>query len=194
MLASNNYLVSLFSHASKKLSELTNYGYKLQLLCQRANDTSQYNDPTSDEIGGLIVGDIGDFHSERDIIIESWSNTLQRISKLHPKFMALQYPLLFPFSEDGYRTNIIDAFATIEEDKLDYIRMNQNDLRSDLYHNISEVVPKGDAQGSSIGQIILPSSVTGSLRYKINNYQDAMAIYKAYGNLDLFITFTCNTN
>ena len=28
----------------------------------------------------------------------------------------------------------------------------------------------------------------------INNYQDAMAIYMAYENLDLFITFTCNTN
>ena len=72
--------------------------------------------------------------------------------------------------------------------------MNQDDLRSDLYHNISEVVLKGDVQGSSTGKIILPSSVTGSPRYMINNYQDAMAICRAYGNPDLFITFTCNTN
>ena len=72
--------------------------------------------------------------------------------------------------------------------------MNQNDLRSDLYHNISEAVLKGDVQGSSTGKIILPSSVTGSPRYMINNYQDAMAICRAYGNPDLFITFTCNTN
>ena len=28
----------------------------------------------------------------------------------------------------------------------------------------------------------------------INNYQDVMAICRTYGNLDLFITFTCNTN
>ena len=54
--------------------------------------------------------------------------------------------------------------------------MNQNDLWFDLYHNINEVVLKGDIQGSLIGKIILPSSVTGSLRYMINNYQDAMAI------------------
>uniref|UniRef100_A0A6N2KK71 ATP-dependent DNA helicase n=1 Tax=Salix viminalis TaxID=40686 RepID=A0A6N2KK71_SALVM len=72
--------------------------------------------------------------------------------------------------------------------------MNQNDLRSDLYHNISEAVLKGDVQGSSTGKIILPSSVTGSPRYMINNYQDAMAICRAYGNPDLFITLTCNTN
>uniref|UniRef100_A0A6N2LWX4 Helitron helicase-like domain-containing protein n=1 Tax=Salix viminalis TaxID=40686 RepID=A0A6N2LWX4_SALVM len=207
MLASTNCLVGLFRHASLKLSEPTNPVYKLQLLCQRTNDTRQYNDPTSNDIGGLIVGDIGDYWSERDIIIETWSNTLQRNSKLHPKFMALQYPLLFPFGEDGYQTNIsfanhdghisrkhqrvpmrafyayliqereygedtlikggrlyqqflVDAFANNEEDRLDYIRMNQNDLWPDLYHNISEVVLKGDVQGSSTGKIILPSSVT----------------------------------
>uniref|UniRef100_A0A6N2MNQ0 ATP-dependent DNA helicase n=1 Tax=Salix viminalis TaxID=40686 RepID=A0A6N2MNQ0_SALVM len=182
--------------------------------------------------------DIGAYRSERDIIIESSSDTLQRISKLHPKFMALQYPLLFPFGEDGYRTNIsfadnysnisgkrqrvpmrgfyayviqereygedtltkggrlyqqflVDAFANIEEDRLDYIRMNQNDLRSDLYQNISEAVLRGDVEGSSIGKIILPSSFTGGPRYMINNYQCMHC--RAYGNPDLFITFTCNT-
>ena len=72
--------------------------------------------------------------------------------------------------------------------------MNQNDLQFDPYHNISEVVLKGDVQGSSTGKIILPSSMTGSPQYMINNYQDAMAICKAYRNLDIFITFTCNTN
>ena len=61
MFASTNCLVGLFRHASEKLSEPSNPGYKLQLLCQRANDTSQYNDPTSNEIGGLIIGDIGDY-------------------------------------------------------------------------------------------------------------------------------------
>uniref|UniRef100_A0A6N2MDD8 ATP-dependent DNA helicase n=1 Tax=Salix viminalis TaxID=40686 RepID=A0A6N2MDD8_SALVM len=231
MLASTNCLVGLFRHASQKLSEPNNPGYKLQLLCQRTNDSTEYSNPTSDDIGGLIVGDIGAYQSERDIIIESFSNTLQRISKLHPKFMALQYPLLFPFGEDGYRTNInfadndsnvsgkrhrvpmrgfyayliqereygedtltkVVAYTNNFEDRLDYIRMNQNDLRSDLYQNISEAVLKGDVEGSSTGKIILPSSFTGSPRYMINNYQDAMAICRAYGNPDLFITFTCNT-
>jgi hypothetical protein len=28
----------------------------------------------------------------------------------------------------------------------------------------------------------------------INNYQDAMVICRAYGNPDLFITFTCHTS
>uniref|UniRef100_A0A6N2KT28 Helitron helicase-like domain-containing protein n=1 Tax=Salix viminalis TaxID=40686 RepID=A0A6N2KT28_SALVM len=59
MLTSTNCLVGLFRHASQKLSEPGNPGYKLQLLGQRTSDTKQYNYPTSDDIGGLIVGDIG---------------------------------------------------------------------------------------------------------------------------------------
>lgn len=39
---------------------------------------------------------------------------------------------------------------------------------------------------------ILPSSYTESSRYKIQNYQDAMATYRWAGYPDLFLTFTCN--
>ena len=31
---------------------------------------------------------------------------LQRITETHPSYMALQYPLLFPYGEDGWRINI----------------------------------------------------------------------------------------
>ena len=31
---------------------------------------------------------------------------VRRISELHPSYLALQYPLLFPYAEDGYRTDI----------------------------------------------------------------------------------------
>ncbi|XP_057745614.1 uncharacterized protein LOC130963528 [Arachis stenosperma] len=39
---------------------------------------------------------------------------------------------------------------------------------------------------------ILPSSYTGGPRYRVQNYQDAMAICRYVGYPDLFITFTCN--
>ena len=57
-------------------------------------------------IGGLIVGDFGLYENGRDIIIHSKTGELQRINKLHPSYMALQYPLLFPYGEDGYRADI----------------------------------------------------------------------------------------
>ena len=32
---------------------------------------------------------------------------LHRINELHPSYMALQYPLLFPYGEDGFRLGIL---------------------------------------------------------------------------------------
>lgn len=53
-----------------------------------------------------MVGDLEDTCGSRDIIIESKIGGLERISDIHPKLMALQYPLLFPNGEDGYHDDI----------------------------------------------------------------------------------------
>ena len=66
-------------------------------------------------------------------------------------------------------------------------------MRSEIYQGIKDAVLKGDTDANVIGKrIILPSSHTGSPRYMIQNYQDAIAICRQYENPDLFITFTCN--
>ena len=52
---------------------------------------------------------------------------------------------------------------------------------------------RGDTTPASIGKrIVLSSSFTGSPRYMIENYQDAMVICKWASYPNLFITFTCN--
>lgn len=52
---------------------------------------------------------------------------------------------------------------------------------------------KGETVTYSIGEkFYIPTSHTGGHRYMINNYQDIMAICRHFGNLNLFITFTCN--
>lgn len=56
------------------------------------------------EFTGLVVDN--EFANERDIVVEDKILGLKHISDLHPSFMCLQYPLLFPYGEDGYRTNI----------------------------------------------------------------------------------------
>ena len=54
-----------------------------------------------------------------------------------------------------------------------------------------DVVHQGDSDCSKVGKsIILPSSHTGGPRYRVQNYQDAMAICKWAGYPDLFLTFT----
>ena len=89
MLDETNEIAKLFHIARDKTQNIQSINFKLHLLGKRDHDSRQYDDPTSNDIGGLIVGDIGDFFSEQDIIIECFSGSLKRISKLHPKFMAL---------------------------------------------------------------------------------------------------------
>ncbi|CAN1153066.1 ATP-dependent DNA helicase PIF1 [Linum perenne] len=72
----------------------------------------------------------------------------------------------------------IDAFTTVEQNRLTYLRNNQKALRSEIYSS------------KNIGRIILPSSFTGGMRYMKQLFLDAMAICHYFGNPDLFITFT----
>lgn len=176
----------------------------------------------------------------RDVVLQSTSGKLQRINELHPSYLPLQYPLLFPYGEDGYRDDIkhregnsqkpntrkrvsireymcyrlmfrdnetalhlqasrllqqfiVDVYTMMESQRLMWVRTHQKDLRADLYKGLSDAVLQGETQATSTGKrIVLPASFTGGARYMMGNYQDAMAICRAIGYPDLFITFTCN--
>nr|GEU98854.1 hypothetical protein [Tanacetum cinerariifolium] len=80
---------------------------KLKLVGRRTPDGRTYNLPTASEIVVLIVGDIEQALDERDIVVESRNGDIQQKNVLHPKFLSLQYPLLFPYREDGYHTEIL---------------------------------------------------------------------------------------
>ncbi|GJY00787.1 helicase [Tanacetum coccineum] len=200
----------------------------------------QYNAPTVSEVAALITNDFGDGIPSRDIVVHNRNEGPQRISELHPAYMALQYPLLFPYGEDGfhdkipYHTNrgtrktnrgyvsmkeyyayviqqrndqgntllrggrlyqqfLVDAFTTVEQQRLQWTRNNQDTLRVDLYHNLNDAFTRGDTNAEGLGKrIVLPRTYIGGPRYMMQNYQDAMALCRAYGNPDLFITFTSN--
>jgi hypothetical protein len=55
----------------------------------------------------LVVGDFTLETFKCDIIIETKNRELKRISALHPAYMALQYPLLFPFGERGFQVGVL---------------------------------------------------------------------------------------
>ena len=80
--------------------------YKIRLIDTRERDGRDYNLPTANEVAALIVGDFDSSTNQRDIILHMQEGGLNRISELHPSYLALQYPLLFPYAEDGYRTDI----------------------------------------------------------------------------------------
>jgi hypothetical protein len=55
----------------------------------------------------LIVGDFTLETFKRDIIIETRNKELKRIPVLHLAYMALQYPLLFPYGERGFQVGVL---------------------------------------------------------------------------------------
>nr|GEU36865.1 hypothetical protein [Tanacetum cinerariifolium] len=69
-------------------------------------------------VAALITNDFGDDEPTRDIVVNKKDIGPKRILELHPSYMALQYPLLFLYGDDGYHDKIlyhnnIDMFITI---------------------------------------------------------------------------------
>ncbi|XP_020102972.1 uncharacterized protein LOC109720334 [Ananas comosus] len=176
MFDNHNEIVKAFRMARDHFIHTDFLPLRLRLIGARSGTLEQYNPPSCAEIAGLIVGDLGSVDRQRDIIVEHKTEGLKHISDLHPSFIAMQYPILFPYGRK----------ATIYQKESGY-------LRSEIYQGIRDAVVEGDIDGNAIGKrIILPSSFTAGSRYMIQNYQDAIAICRHCGPPDLFITFTCN--
>ncbi|KAJ0758109.1 putative helitron helicase-like domain-containing protein [Helianthus annuus] len=192
-----------------------------------------YDRPAAGVIGTIIY-DNQPRASAFDIVIHMKNGVVERVSKLHSLYMSLQYPLLFPYGEQGWNPNLhfvnddlsritmdmfysyqihdrfstytlllrggrlfqqylVDAYVSIEQNRLDYIASHQDMLRTEYLQGIHDALLRGDTSGHDIGKrTILPTSFTGGPRYMYKHYQDALAICRVYGNPQYFITFTCN--
>ncbi|XP_072094162.1 uncharacterized protein [Arachis hypogaea] len=73
---------------------------------RRDTDGRVYNLPTASELAIFIVRDINESSTDRDIILEPTTNKLQRIYVMHLLYLALHYPLVFLYGEDGFKTGI----------------------------------------------------------------------------------------
>ncbi|XP_022041450.2 uncharacterized protein LOC110944034 [Helianthus annuus] len=207
-----NNLVKLFRTARDLCSstETPSFG-----VCLYGSQSERCYDKPSPSCLGAIIADSDPIHSRFDIIIRGRDRIPQRISKLHPSCMALQYPLLLPFGDKGWspdlmlRTKdgsrkkltmnklfqqfVVDAYVCIEESRLDYVRRNQNALRSEFLQGIHDAIQRGDTEGREVGKrTFLPASFVGGPRYMYKHYQDALAICRVHGNPQYFVTFTCN--
>ncbi|GJU94321.1 DNA helicase [Tanacetum coccineum] len=156
--------------------------FKIRLY--NAEGTRGYELPTSNTLG-VIVFDSGLTGStDFDVVIQHRDDPAQRINKLHPSYMSLQFPLLFIYGQSGFHMElklrsadvsgkarggrlfqqyIVGVFYCSEQNCLDFIRKEQSDIR-------------------------------GGSRYMYAHYLDALAICQKLGNPQFFITFTCNVN
>ena len=106
MLDQHNAHAKSFRMARDRLANSQVDNVRLKLVAARETDGHVYNLPNVAEVVALIVGDF-DGNSRRDIIVETQNGELQRIDELHSRYLGLQYPLLFPYGEDGYRPDIL---------------------------------------------------------------------------------------
>ena len=236
-----NPYVNQFRQARERLSMAPDEKFHMRIVSTREKDGRTYDTPTASEVAALIPGDFNLEMDRRDIVLqEKQTGWLKRISEIHPSYLALQYPLIFTYGEDGFRLGIkkrdspatdklkrkdismrqwfafrlferdgecqtllhsrrlfqqflVDAFTTIETNRLCFFKLNQKCLRSDSYDSIKQSENKGKVDMNDQGsRFVLPATFTGSPRYMKNNYLDAMAICRHFGFPDLFITFTCN--
>ncbi|KAI9082466.1 hypothetical protein K1719_035609 [Acacia pycnantha] len=105
-----NPFVKQYRMAGSMISRPHPHGLKLRLISNRQHDGRTHNLSSASEVAALIIGDIDINFQRRDVIVEELSGAPQRIHELHPSYLPLQYPLLFPRGEDGYRDDI-DHFA-----------------------------------------------------------------------------------
>lgn len=126
MLDESNRLEKIFRMASDRLRECDIHHLWLRLFSSWTIDARESNIPTCSQIAAIIVGNIVVENANRDVIVELKDDALQRINELHPSYMALQYPFLNPYGEDGFRLGIlyrnidvisptIDDFVTMRE-------------------------------------------------------------------------------
>jgi hypothetical protein len=96
---------------------------KLRFITSRTKDECRYNVPTTNEVVALMVGDGFEAVDRCDVIVTQQARPFQRISELHVGYMALHYPLLFPYDEDGWHLNIplngVVADADLDEDHVE---------------------------------------------------------------------------
>ena len=87
---------------------------------------------------------------------------------------------------------VVDNWAIIDQEQLDFIRNRQDNIRSDLYQGVVDALTDCDDLNDIGKRIILPSSYMGSDRFMQRLYQNSMAIVRHFGKPTLFITFTAN--
>ncbi len=104
---------------------------KLRLIASRTKDARRYNVLTADEVVALMVRDGFEVVDKHDIVLAQQARPFQRISELHVGYMALHYPLLFPYGEDGWHPNIL-LNGVVANVNLDEDHAGEFELQEDI--------------------------------------------------------------
>ncbi|XP_071574288.1 uncharacterized protein [Temnothorax nylanderi] len=205
------------------------------MLCFRndpQHDQRRYNAPRANEIAVVFQNVDSEPPFERDIrIYNKNSNDVQQISILDKRCDPMCYPLLYPYGNNGWHSElkshnpkypgfkvtqmdyyahllapraefsqfqragklrcqfILDAYMKTEANRLNYIKLNQPQLRAKLYSGLMDHLDnRAQKEGITAGiPVILPSSFMGSPRNMQERYQDAMSLVRSLVNQTFFL-------
>jgi hypothetical protein len=107
MLDQHNHLVRQFRFARRRLQSPGSANVAIRFFGDEGGSHgTRFSGPTACEVAALIVGDLTPEVNRFDVIVETNSHELRRVSPLNPSLMALQYPLLFPYADKGFHLGI----------------------------------------------------------------------------------------
>ncbi|XP_016206591.2 uncharacterized protein LOC107646964 [Arachis ipaensis] len=199
MLDENNTLAKSFRMAKERFAGSNTEHVRLKLLSSREKDRRLYNLPDVSEVAALVVGDIDSLSSTKDIILERQDGRLKRINEIHVAYLGLQYPLLFPYGEDGYRIDIQHKIiGSLKPNKRSKLTMRQ-------FFAFRLQTRKTEAPTILVSEKLFQQFVVDAytmieserfLYFRIHQKELRADDYKSLKNAkstDLFITFTCNS-
>ncbi|PWA63447.1 hypothetical protein CTI12_AA352830 [Artemisia annua] len=103
-LDEHNELIQLFRTARNKMADANIPNFKVKLF--GVVGSKQHELPSGDAIGAIVFEGGPDVETDFDIVIEKHSGTAQRVNKLNPSYMSLQFPLIFIYGEAGYHLGL----------------------------------------------------------------------------------------
>ncbi len=117
MMYNINPYVEVFNMARDMMTiESAPTDLKLRFIAFRTKDARRHNVLTADEVATLMVGNGSEAIDRRDVVVAQQVGPFQCISELHVGYMALHYPLIFPYSEDGWHPNILFNGVVVDAD------------------------------------------------------------------------------
>lgn len=130
MIDDYNQLAKSFRRVRDFVSQNPTTKFSIRLFRNRVKDPRIYNLPTVDEVAALIVGDLSNMEYGRDVVVQDIAGGYTRVHETHTSFLPLQYPLLFPYGEDGFQENILLRDSFIASGKRKRLRISLREFIS----------------------------------------------------------------
>ncbi|MBW0520701.1 hypothetical protein O181_060416 [Austropuccinia psidii MF-1] len=105
-LSLNNPYVQTYRVAKEIIGDNIEQTFSLKTLEGRQLNRSTYNLPTVSQVA-MVVKDADKTHAPHDIILHRVSGFLQHIHNYHSAYLALRYPILFPYGEQHWHPNAL---------------------------------------------------------------------------------------